>query len=285
MVSEAAELDKQSGMDASKYNALMKTGADDEDMDDLDGDRAPIEVFISEKLYVSFDRDGGMKKFEIKGDMEVAVNDPSSTQCVIETNMSPNAKNRMFDKITWRLHPRMNSSEWKKGVLCLKDSKKKFRVGRNSKTSILKWRMSSNDDSNVPLVIEFWPEASSNGSVTVNAQYQCNKHLKNVVVVFPTPSNEEPEIANCDHGDTAFYRSDKELQWILNDLEGDTEGSLEYVVENVQLEDLWPISVHFEIEETYSQIEIKAVHDLDNEQQFEFNAKGTCVAEKYLLEE
>jgi len=289
LFNDVAELDKRSGRDSSKYNALLAAAADgqgDDGLDDMDGgDRAPIEVIISEKLYVSFDRDGGMKKFEIKGDMEVAVNDPSSTQCVIETNMKPSAKHELFDKIAWRLHPRMNSTEWKKGILCLKDAQKKFRVGRNSKTSILKWKMSSSDDGNVPIAITFWPETESNGSVTVNAQYQCNKALKNVCVVFPTPTSEEPEVGTCDNGDTKFSRGDKEFQWILYDLEADTEGSLEYVVEDVQLEDMWPIAVHFEIETTYSQIEVKAVHDLDNENQFEFSAKGTCVTEKYLLEE
>ena len=40
-------------------------------------DLPPIEIMISEKLFLTFDRDGAMKKFEIKGDMEVAVNDPS----------------------------------------------------------------------------------------------------------------------------------------------------------------------------------------------------------------
>jgi len=217
--------------------------------------------------------------------MEVAVNDPSSTQCVIETNINPSRNIKGFGRPTWRLHPRMNSNQWKKGMLCLKDAQKKFRVGRSSKTSILKWKISTNDDSNLPLSIEFWPEAESNGSVTVNAQVQCNIALKNVVVTFPTNTNQEPEISSCDHGDTAFYRNDQEFQWILNDLDADTQASLEYVVEDVQLEDLWPISVHFEIENTYSQIQVNAVHDIDNEQQFEYSVKGTCVAEKFILEQ
>jgi len=288
LFNDVAEFDKRSGRDSAKYNALLGDGDTGMDaMDDLDGangDRTPIEVTICEKMFVCFDRDGGMKKFEIKGDMEVAVNDPTSTQCVIETNMSPNAKHELFDKITWRLHPRMNSSKWKKGILCLKDAQKKFRVGRNSKTSILKWRMSTSDDQNVPIAITFWPEQESNGSVTVNAQYECNKTMKNVVICFPTPTKEEPEVGSCENGDTSFSRGDKEFQWILYDLEAGSEGSLEYVVEDVQLEDMWPIAVHFEIDSTYSEIEVKAVHDLDNENDFEFSAKGTCVTEKYIIE-
>jgi len=277
---EIAKMDEQNV--SSKFKALLeaKNGGDDDLMDA--SDLAPIEISISEKLFVTFDRDGGMKKFEIKGDMEVAVNDPSSTQCVIETNINPSKKLK-FGKPTWRLHPRMNSNKWKKGILCLKDEQKKFRVGRSSKTSILKWRMTTNDDENVPISIEFWPEAESNGTVTVNAKYITNIGIKNVIITFPTPSNQEPEISDCSNGDTAFYRNDQEFQWILNDLEADNEGSLEYIVDDVQLDDLWPISVHFEMEDTYSQIQINNVCDVDGEQQFEHSVKGSCVAEKYVL--
>ena len=219
--------------------------------------------------------------------MEVAVNDPGSTQCVIETNINPTKKLK-FGKPTWRLHPRMNSKQWKEGVLCLKDANKKFRVGRSSKTSILKWKMTTSDESNVPITIEFWPDPESNGSITVNAQYNCSMPLKNVIITFPTPCKQEPEITNCENGDTAFYRNDGEFQWILNDLDGSgdepQEGSLEYIVQDVDVEDLYPISVHFEIENTYSQIQINDIHDIDDENKYEHSVRGTCVAEKYIVE-
>ena len=285
LAQEAEALDKEQ-LDLGKYKALLESKSGGGDDDDLDAsDLPPIEIMISEKLFVTFDRDGALKKFEIKGDMEVAVNDPSSTQCVIETNINPSKKLK-FGKPTWRLHPRMNSNQWKKGILCLKDAQKKFRVGRSSKTSILKWRMTTSDDSNIPISIEFWPEAESNGSITVNAQYNCSLPLKNVIITFPTPSRQEPEISSPpENGDTAFYRNDGEFQWILNDLDEDAEGSLEYIVsDDVQLEDLYPVSVHFEIENTYSQIEINDVHDVDDEVKYEHSVKGTCVAEKYIVE-
>merc|ERR1712013_252462 len=131
----------------------------------------------------------------------------------------------MFGKPTWRLHPRMDSSRWKEGVL-----------------------------------------------------------LKNVMITFPTPTKEEPEVANCESGDTSFYRSDGEFQWVLGELEGGSEGALEYLVSGVDLEDLWPISVHFEIEETYSQIEVESVKDVEGEAVYEHSVRHSCVADKYNVE-
>ena len=177
----------------------------------------------------------------------------------------------------------MNSSEWKKGVLCLKDLQKKFRVGRSSKQSILKWRMSTSDEDRLPLTLEFWPEEDS-GAVTVNAQFTSSAALKHAIITFPTPTKQEPEISSCEHGDTSFYRNDQELQWILNDLEPDSTGSLEYVVDGVDVEDMWPISVHFEMESTYSQIQVTKVRDIDDEETFEHSVRNTCIAEKYIME-
>jgi len=277
---EAAEHDK-AHLDASKFEAMLKTNGGGDDVTN-NADLSPIEISISERLMVTLDRDGAMKKFEVKGDMEVVVNDPDSTQCVIETNVNPKRK-LDFGKPTWKVHPRMNSSEWKRGVLCLKDLQKKFKVGRSNKTAILRWRMATKDEDRLPLTIEFWPEQEA-GAVTVSAQFSTSAPLKNAIITFPTPTKREPEISSCEHGDTAFYKTDHELQWILNDLEPDSSGSLEYVVEDVDVEDLWPISVHFEMEDTYSQIQVTKVRDIDDEQTFEHSLRNSCVAEKYIME-
>jgi len=277
---EAAAHDKESLATSGFEHLLRNNNATDDFVDAAD--LSPIEITISEKLLVTMDRDGVMKKFEVKGDMEVLVNDPDSTQCIIETNVNPSRK-LDFGKPAWRLHPRMNSSEWKKGVLCLKDLQKKFRVGRSGKTSILKWRMATTDEDRLPLTLEFWPEQES-GAVTVNAQFTANVAVKNAIITFPTPTSQEPEISNCEHGDTSFYRNDQELQWILNDLEADDSGAIEYVVDDVDAEDLYPISIHFELEDTFSQIQVTKVRDIDDEQTFENSIRNSCVADKYIME-
>ena len=171
LLEEAAAHDKAT-LDTSKFEAMLKTNDVADDLVDA-ADLSPIEITISERLMVTLDRDGAMKKFEVKGDMEVVVNDPDSTQCVIETNVNPKRKLE-FGKPTWKVHPRMNSTEWKKGVLCLKDLQKKFKVGRSNKTAILRWRMATKDEDRLPLTIEFWPEQES-GAVTVSAQWEASR--------------------------------------------------------------------------------------------------------------
>eukprot|EP00485_Elphidium_margaritaceum_P019163 CAMPEP_0202729668 /NCGR_PEP_ID=MMETSP1385-20130828/186247_1 /ASSEMBLY_ACC=CAM_ASM_000861 /TAXON_ID=933848 /ORGANISM="Elphidium margaritaceum" /LENGTH=635 /DNA_ID=CAMNT_0049395935 /DNA_START=44 /DNA_END=1951 /DNA_ORIENTATION=- len=288
-----AELDEET-LDSDKYRRLLEAtsrksgvaGVGDED-DELDmADLSPVQILISEKLFVQFDRDGALQKFEVKGDMEVAVNDPDCTQCVLLTNIAPTQKVAAFGRPNWRLHPRMDGAAWKKGVLCLKEKQKKFRVGRSSKTSILKWRMSTDDDAHIPISIEFWPDADASGNVNVNATFTVGDiDLKNVIITFPSTCSHEPEIQNCERGDTSFSRQHHEFQWILQDLEAGSQGAMEYSMEDVQVEDLWPISVHFEVDRTYSNIQIEAVHDAEQEENaFKFEVKEICVADKYVVE-
>eukprot|EP00483_Globobulimina_turgida_P002901 UN02906 len=56
------------------------------------------------------------------------------------------------------------------------------------------------------------------------------------------------------------------------------------MVEDVEIEDLYPVMIHFEIENTYSQICIEHVYDIEKKEEFEYSVKGTCVAEKFILE-
>lgn len=279
------ELDRKLMKNNDRFRPLLNAKSES---DDDNKDLAPIEILISENLFVSFDRDGSLKKFEIKGDVEIGINDPSFSLCVIKTNINPSKKLLKFGKPIWRLHPKMNSNEWKKGILCLKDTttnNNKFKVGKSNKTNILKFKMKCNnndeDNNNLPINIEFWPELETDGTVTVNVQYNCNMALKNAMITFPTPTKYEPKVLNCDNGNTAFYKNEQEFQWILND---DTEGSLEYVVDDVELDDLYPISVDFQVINTFSEIEISDVYDAQNQTKYKYSVKETCVAKKYVVE-
>eukprot|EP01084_Bolivina_argentea_P017814 33234_1 len=74
-----------------------------------------IELLIGEKLHVIFDRDGEIKKFQIKGELQVCVDDfnLNTRQIAIETNIEPSKKFN-FGKFLWKLHPKMDSNKWKK---------------------------------------------------------------------------------------------------------------------------------------------------------------------------
>ena len=217
----------------------------------------------------------------ILGDMELIVNNPDAAKCKIIAEIP---RKNAFERVNWRLHPRMNSKEFKKNILCLKDENKSFKIGRSSKVSILKWRMSTTDEGLIPLSLNFWADADSSGTLTITAEYTNqyeSSELKNVIITIP--STNEPEMSKCD-GDYQYSKKDKELSWILGNINNDDTGSIEYTVDDMDNEDLYPISIHFEIDQTYSNIDIKSVNNIDESTNFEYSVKNCCIADKYQIQ-
>ncbi|ETO35622.1 coatomer subunit delta [Reticulomyxa filosa] len=235
-----------------------------------------IELTVTESLNVELDRDHTMTKFEVKGNFEVVVNNPDCSKCVIHTGVDPNAK-LSLGRVKWNLHPRMDEANWKQGILALKDADKSFRIGRACKTSILRWRLTSTKEEAIPIRIEFWPETELN-KIRVNATYSVEREevqLKNVIINFPTPLRF-----------FIFIIFAFELRWIIGDVATDAKGSFEYRLENCELEGLWPVTAHFDIEPMYSGMSVAKVTLQGNEStEFQFDVKAFCHAETYRLGE
>ena len=213
--------------------------------------------------------------------MEVCINNPDAGKAILKCIKNDKKLKERFggSKINWKLHPRMDTGLWKKNMLGLKDSDKSYRLGRNHKTSILKWRVNSEDENLIPLILEVWVENTSK-NVTISAKYNINSDilselieennsnnnennqclLHNVIVTFPCANNNnQPEIKHVD-GEYAYYKRDKEIQWILGDINNDnedkTEGSFEFIIDPCDIDDLYPVTVHFEMKSTFTNIQV-----------------------------
>ena len=202
-------MDEQLNVDKSLFAINSLTNNLSNDSSDIkDATYAPVEVNIVEKLNVSLDCDGIIQKFDVKGDLEIVINQPEAGSCMFEIVKPKKIKG--FGKINYRGHPRMDTVALKKNVLMLKDASKAFKIGRDAKTSILKWRMSCKDEEMIPICLMFWPEASDN-EVNVSVTYQIDKddtQLNNVIVTLPTPTSESPDVAQCD-GEYTFHQGEK----------------------------------------------------------------------------
>jgi hypothetical protein len=89
----------------------------------------------------------------------------------------------MYSKLTWcynyalqRVALQVNKALYESGrVLALKDSGKGFPVARP--VGVLRWSLTTNDESAMPLTINCWPEEEGNGVMNVNIEYTLQVHL------------------------------------------------------------------------------------------------------------
>lgn len=67
---------------------------------------------------------------------------------------------------------------------------------------MLKWRLQSTDEGDIPLLINCWPNTNGDGSVDVNIDYELRDpslQLKDVVIAVPLPATGgNPVVASND---------------------------------------------------------------------------------------
>ena len=92
----------------------------------------------------------------------------------------------------------------------LKDMSKGFPVGRP--VGVLRWSLSSTEDSLVPLTINCWPEEEGQGKMNVNIEYELNgnRELHDVNISIPLGTAEGPQIAAID----GTYRHDARYGYV-----------------------------------------------------------------------
>lgn len=104
-----------------------------------------VHITIREQLSISLLRDGGLNSFELKGDLDLRVTD--AAQSKIRLLLAPTS----HADLQFKQHP--NVAKFAPGggdkIIALKDATRSFPVGQG--LGVLRWRMTSKDESAVPL--------------------------------------------------------------------------------------------------------------------------------------
>ena len=88
-------------------------------------------------------RDGGIKSFELKGDLDLRITDPALAK--IRLTLASND----YSELQFKQHPNVAKFSGADKIIGLKDANRSFPVGQG--LGVLRWRMNAKDESNVPL--------------------------------------------------------------------------------------------------------------------------------------
>ncbi len=100
---------------------------------------------VEERLALSLDRDGVLKKVDIRGELRIVITDPDFANIAVNAQMP--TKNNL---VRYTAKPVLDKKSLGEGQIRMKGSKG-FAVGRDNANSVLKWRISSEDESLVPI--------------------------------------------------------------------------------------------------------------------------------------
>eukprot|EP01097_Dermamoeba_algensis_P002861 TRINITY_DN2134_c0_g1_i2.p1 TRINITY_DN2134_c0_g1~~TRINITY_DN2134_c0_g1_i2.p1 ORF type:complete len:523 (+),score=129.75 TRINITY_DN2134_c0_g1_i2:60-1571(+) len=235
-----------------------------------------VNITVEEKLVLSI-ADGGVQNVEVKGDLVVYISDPNFTRINIKVSGDNTGRYQI------QAHPKINKPLYAQDrVLALKDAPFAFPAG--SAVRLLRWRAQSKDEALVPLTVNCWPTNESDGTTTVNMEYQLNSSkfaLRDVSIVIPVPVRQV--VVNQVDGESKVDPKIQALEWNLPLIDSSNNtGSMEFALPfNGDNSAFFPIHVHFKSNTTFCPIEVEQVSMIENGQPVKYAQNKVMEVEQY----
>ncbi|CCC70885.1 hypothetical protein NCAS_0F04010 [Naumovozyma castellii] len=149
-----------------------------------------ILITINETINAEITRDGNISSSELKGVLELRINDASLAHSQLALLDSINVKDKAFQ---FKTHPNIDKNKFLSSkLISLRDAKKSFPSNDHS-LGVLRWRKvcSADDTSLIPLNVSAWVTPSDNGEgifdVTLELEIteEYGQELENVSFVLP----------------------------------------------------------------------------------------------------
>ena len=216
----------------------------------LSADRDAIHVVVGEAISAKFDKEGSMKSFSVKGDLQLRISDPSLARVKLDLVANP-THNAQF-----KTHPNVDKGHFtsSKGIQ-LKDISKSFPV--NTPVGILRWSATAPADANgiAPITFNVWVNKGSSDDYTLTIEYELSgsDSLRDVVVTIPY-STSEPSISSFD---AVYEVSGDTLEWTIGNIdESNSSGSFEFEASAEDEAEFFPISVHFSKSQPFVDVDV-----------------------------
>lgn len=246
----------------------------------LSADREPVHIRIAEAISATLSREGAPKSFEVKGDLQLRITDPSFTKLKLALLANPT------QGAQFRTHPNVDKAVFtNSSTIQLKDTSKRF--PSNSDIGVLRWRVANSGSDNadiLPISFSVWvTKGSDSTNVTVEYNVSGSDPLRDVVVTIPYGTT-EPVVSTLD----ALYEvSGDSFDWNIGTVdESNSNGSFEFESAGDSDEsEFFPMNVRFSKVKPFVEVDVKDVSLLEMEgENTGFSKDVRSVAESYVIE-
>jgi len=237
-----------------------------------------IQLTVEEKVSVKLSRDGGLQGMEVKGDLQLLIVDAAVGKCLVPLTLGANPG------FQFKTHPNVNKQLFSSNsLLALKDPSRAFPTG--SALGVLKWRLQTSDESQVPLLINCWPTQVSDDTYEVNVEYELNGdfELRDVRICIPMAA--APSALTVAAGEAAHNKRDGVLMWSIPIIDGgNASATVEFTTTAAGGADaFFPIQVSFSSPKIFCELEIGEVRSAEDESPLAFSKSASCSVESYAV--
>ncbi|KAL2053221.1 hypothetical protein ABVK25_006546 [Lepraria finkii] len=242
-------------------------------------DRDAIHATVAESISAKISRDGVLKSFNVKGDLQLRISDPSLTKVKLDlvANASHNAQ--------FKTHPNVDKAQFSNSkVIQLKDTSKGF-PANNVSVGVLRWSATAPADTTgvLPITFTVWANKGSDDSYTITVEFELigSDSLHDVVVTIPY-STSEPAISSFD---AQYEVSGDSLEWTIGTVDGsNATGAFEFEAQAEDESEFFPMSVRFSKSKPFVDVDVTSVTLVELDQNVSFTKDTKSVADSYLIE-
>jgi len=236
-----------------------------------------IHIRIEEKISLTANRDGGCDDFTLTGMMMLKITDEESSKIKVKLNKNDT-------RAMWQTHPQVDKKVFASNdVIGLKNADRPFPV--NQDVGVLKWRMVTQEEDEMPLAITCWPNETGDGNCDVSVEYELQQdylELADVSIRIPIPSGVgAPVVGTCD-GDYSHDSRKNFLEWKLDVIDSsNSSGTLEFSIAG-NPDDFFPVNIDFHsTKKNFIQVSVAGVIDSESESAMKYSTDCALLVDKY----
>lgn len=243
----------------------------------------PINILIAEQMSAKLSREGALKSFEVKGDLQLRISDPALTKLSLSLLADEGPLKAQF-----RTHPNVDKNLFNTNkTIQLKDTTKRF--PSNNSIGVLRWRATAPADTPdvLPLTFTVWVNRNDD-SYTITIEYELttpqSAPLRDVTVTVPY-STAEPAVSTFD---SMYEVTGDSLDWTIGTIdESNSSGSFEFeaqVGDGGDESEFFPMSVKFELSKPYVEVDVKTATLVEEGEEMNFEKNTRCTVESFEIE-
>ncbi|KAM3122635.1 hypothetical protein CJJ07_003073 [Candidozyma auris] len=213
-----------------------------------------ILITINEKITADISREGSVVTSEVKGDLQLRINDPqlAKAKILLKTGSS--------SAFQYKTHPNIDRALFNsQSIIGLKDKAKAF-PSNDQNVGVLRWRASSTEGSDlVPLLVTAWVGVNE-GVADVTLEYEVPQNyidshpsqesIDNVQFLVPIASD-EVQLKDETGAQVSYDVTDSGVLFTLSSIPlADPSGTFEFSIPAMDEDSLFPVRVSLEIHRT-----------------------------------
>lgn len=213
-------------------------------------DRDAIHVVVGEAISAKLTKEGSLKSFSVKGDLQLRISDSTLTKVKLDlvANQTHNAQ--------FKTHPNVDKAQFiSSKVIQLKDTSKGFPA--NTPVGVLRWNATAPAEATgiAPITFTVWVNKGSDDTYTLTVEYEMtgSDTLRDVVVTIPY-STSEPAVSSFD---AQYEVSGDTLEWTIGTVdESNASGAFEFEAQAEDESEFFPMNIRFSKSKPFVDVDV-----------------------------